>query len=639
MLEPQPRTFRAQTEGLSLSAARDLSTLNQVTGTHSTLAAGASDLFRFTLSIPHFGLAASLTSQTGDADLEIIRDANNNRRVDPGEVLGTSTQSGSNLDIIRLNQRLSGGGNYYLRVSAKPQLATTYQLRLEGDSAGDDLTSGRSLGELKPARPISVSETVGSFEQYLLQDRFDYFRFRVASTQLVTLNLASGSSTHQAAILDSEGNGLVSTQIGERNNFGNRPATYLLKEGLYYVRMDKLLPAGPDRYSFNLTAQQLPLPAEWTASVNNSNFLTGTLYNSEARDIALDSSGHSFLATYSNSPGRAFISEYNAQGNLMRKFEFAQLGAVTDVDIATDGAGNLYAAAVDRAGSVLAKYDAQGQLLWRNLLTQQPDLQIRDIAVTARGEIYATGDRPGTAWVAQYNSNGEQVWLRDVVSWADSSGGQDFGRYVAVDSQGNVVVSGDTLVSGGTGNSSGNFVVKYSSGQQQTWSSQISTSGPGSTSPGSTVPSSAAGLSLDTQGNAYAATSGGQVVKLSASTGAFSWQRNLGSGVTLSDIDFRNGKLSIVGNAPAPGAAPTSPPSASPPPLPTTAFVTQFDEQGNEAPRRAYFPGSQERGKVIAVDVKGHLYVAGDSTRVLRGVDRTPGDDAFLIRFNRYSVS
>ena len=70
------------------------------------------DYYRFTLSASTT-VSLKLKSLSGNADLQLIHDANNNGILDPGEILATSAKT-SGLDTIT---RTLGPGTYYLRVA------------------------------------------------------------------------------------------------------------------------------------------------------------------------------------------------------------------------------------------------------------------------------------------------------------------------------------------------------------------------------------------------------------------------------------------------------------------------------------------------------------------------------------------
>jgi hypothetical protein len=68
------------------------------------------------LSKSEFGIADfSLTGLTGDANLALIRDANNNGMVDAGEVLASSRNAGSLADVVNL--ATLEAGVYYVEVA------------------------------------------------------------------------------------------------------------------------------------------------------------------------------------------------------------------------------------------------------------------------------------------------------------------------------------------------------------------------------------------------------------------------------------------------------------------------------------------------------------------------------------------
>jgi outer membrane protein assembly factor BamB len=576
-----------------------------------SLAGDSQQLYRTRFNQSQAALFAGLSSSSANLDLEVVHDANNNGVVDRGEILGRSAQPGNASETVLVRRNL-GTGLYYYRLTNQTNQSTNFQLTLGTDYAGNDLANARPMGVLSPNSPITLSDTVGDPRQKPFDDA-DYYRFRVTSPQLVTVN--TQSVAQQVTLLDSSGRNLGSTQTAVDSYYGNRPLTQLLQTGLYYVEVNTIGP-GPAGYSVDLSAITPPLPTDWARSANNR--ISSRVNASTTRDLAIDSRGHSFLASYSTTQfsGGAYVVEYNALGNEVQQLNIpqAQVATDADVDVAVDGSNQVYLSTWGPSGSILAKYNAQGQQLWQKSLNSQADFRIHDIAVTAGGEIYATGDRTGGAWIAKYSISGDQQWLTDVVSWADGNGGFDFGRHLLIDAQGNLVVSGDTQV----GSDRGNFVAKYSSTGSQLWSTKLET-----------FPSSgSAGISLDPEGRLYAANTQGIVAKLSGDSGTLIWSHSLGDGVTLRDIAFGNRALSVIGNT-----------SSLHPTNPSAMFITQIDGATSQPATPAYFARNFATGAQIAVDGQGRLYGAGDSSKALNGVDRTFGDEAFLMRFSRYSVS
>ena len=71
-----------------------------------------SDTYRFALSAGE-RVNVGLTGLSADADVRVIRDLNNNQRVDAGEVVGSSARFGSLPESIN---NITGPGNYFVQV-------------------------------------------------------------------------------------------------------------------------------------------------------------------------------------------------------------------------------------------------------------------------------------------------------------------------------------------------------------------------------------------------------------------------------------------------------------------------------------------------------------------------------------------
>lgn len=83
------------------------------------------DYFKFSVSAPAT-LGAKLSGLSADADLQLIRDANGNGAVDPGEVLASSTRGGTSDETVL--QSLAAG-TYFVRVYPYSG-STSYKLTL-----------------------------------------------------------------------------------------------------------------------------------------------------------------------------------------------------------------------------------------------------------------------------------------------------------------------------------------------------------------------------------------------------------------------------------------------------------------------------------------------------------------------------
>ncbi|MCP2730063.1 S8 family serine peptidase [Limnofasciculus baicalensis] len=88
------------------------------------------DFLRFGVANNRTNVNLTLGGLSADADLELIRDWNNNGRVDAGEVIGQSLNSGTSVDSV---SRILDSGDYFVRVlPGTPSARTSYNLKLSG---------------------------------------------------------------------------------------------------------------------------------------------------------------------------------------------------------------------------------------------------------------------------------------------------------------------------------------------------------------------------------------------------------------------------------------------------------------------------------------------------------------------------
>jgi hypothetical protein len=167
-----------------------------------------------------------------------------------------------------------------------------------------------------------------------------------------------------------------------------------------------------------------------------------------------------------------FITKYNA--DLVRQWTVESGKCISPTKIAVDAAGSVYATGLacdDLDGEIfepshesdyfVTKYDTDGNRLW-TALDGAPELASNwgtyglGIAVNSTGDVYVTGltstdlgghDHKGShdAFLAKYNSQGVRQWT--VLDGAPSNGTYQpftWGQYIAFDSQGYVYLFGRT---------------------------------------------------------------------------------------------------------------------------------------------------------------------------------------------------
>jgi hypothetical protein len=126
--------------GNSIRSAFNLGTLSltlssgTIAGNYSDQLGGSAnpeDFYSINLS-SSTNLSVTIAGLSADANLFLIRDANANGFVDPGEILQSATTQGSG--TASLTQALSAG-TYYIRISSASSRSTPYQLTVRGVAA------------------------------------------------------------------------------------------------------------------------------------------------------------------------------------------------------------------------------------------------------------------------------------------------------------------------------------------------------------------------------------------------------------------------------------------------------------------------------------------------------------------------
>jgi len=134
--------------------------------------------YRLNIEQPGGRLSVGLKDISGSADVYLIRDANNNSRVDAGEVLASSEGS-SNKSISGNQLDNLSAGTYYVRVKGN----ASYGIAVNLDQAGNTFSAARPLGDLTAKR-----QTYMDFLGASTGDDVDYYQFNI--TQPTKLQLA-----------------------------------------------------------------------------------------------------------------------------------------------------------------------------------------------------------------------------------------------------------------------------------------------------------------------------------------------------------------------------------------------------------------------------------------------------------------
>jgi Beta-propeller repeat len=198
----------------------------------------------------------------------------------------------------------------------------------------------------------------------------------------------------------------------------------------------------------------------------------------ESVAIASDGSGNVYVTGQSLGSGTGFdyatikydsagqqqwVARYNGPGN----------GEDDAVGIATDGSGNVYVTGQSMGSGTgfdyaTIKYDSAGQEQWAARYSLPGSDIARAIAVDSSGNVYVTGRSTGLGTFAdyatiKYDSAGQLQWF---ARYNGPGNGSDEPYAIAIDSSGNVYVTGASL---GAGPGRDYATVKYDSAGQEQW--------------------------------------------------------------------------------------------------------------------------------------------------------------------------
>lgn len=209
------------------------------------------DFYRFRLEETS-DFQAALTGLTSDADLYLMRDANQNGQIDRGEIIRGSFNPQANDEQITFNDLAAG--QYFLAVR-QYQGSTDYRLRLSSDRAGNTAESAKFLDGLTNGEVI-LRESIG------LSDPQDTFEFYLNTTSDVQIALTDiDKSVTVALVSDIMSGTTISPTDRNQPDSSLTPITFNtdtiefsnLPLGQYYLRINS---NGVDRnYGLRITSQ------------------------------------------------------------------------------------------------------------------------------------------------------------------------------------------------------------------------------------------------------------------------------------------------------------------------------------------------------------------------------------------------
>jgi uncharacterized delta-60 repeat protein len=279
-----------------------------------------------------------------------------------------------------------------------------------------------------------------------------------------------------------------------------------------------------------------------------------------------------------------------ARPALSHQWVAAYNGPANDFDraytIATDSAGNVYVAG--RAGLsattcdyVTIKYSQDGSELWAatyNGPANDKD-EAKALSIDASGNIYVTGysDGLGTAYdcaTIKYSTDGNEIWA---ARYNGTGNGGDIGSDIAIDSSGNICVTGSAA---GSGTGYDCITIKYSADGNQLWAA--------------------------TYNGPQNSTDEARAIIIADSNDVYVAGYSLGS---VADIDYITIKYSPEGNE---------------------LWTARYEGPAS----------STDLAEAIAVDSSGNVYVTGYSAGASTGYDyatikySSDGNELWAVRYN-----
>ena len=235
-------------------------------------------------------------------------------------------------------------------------------------------------------------------------------------------------------------------------------------------------------------------------------------------DIACDASGNVIIAGYfegtvdfgggalvSTGQEDIFIAKFGSDGTHIWSYRFGDASDQYAYSVTTDASGNVIVAgrfwgivnfgggALSSAGAsdiYVAKFSPGGTYLWSKRFGDSSVQEAKSVTADASGNVIITGSYFGTVdfgsgplptagnqdiFLAKFNSDGAHLWSNKF-----GDGDSQFGKSVACDASGNIILVGDIYGSadfgGGSLTSAGGpdiFVAKFGSGGAHTWSKRF----------------------------------------------------------------------------------------------------------------------------------------------------------------------
>jgi hypothetical protein len=243
--------------GNTLSSAKNLGAVNGLEHLDDYVSdSDPFDFYKFTASAAGTIGASIFTEFGGNVDLALIRDANNNGKIDKNELLAAATMTTSGAKELT---KSIAAGNYFLRVTSdniEPGV-TKYFLSFQTDYAGSTPETARNVGALSGSHTFNdwASGPFGG----AISDTDDVYKFTLSSTKSFSAKMVgdhAGQDLDLFLYQDKNNDGkLTANEIiasSKHLNSPNEQISKSLSKGTYFVRVAGL--NGETNYHLTLKA-------------------------------------------------------------------------------------------------------------------------------------------------------------------------------------------------------------------------------------------------------------------------------------------------------------------------------------------------------------------------------------------------
>ncbi|MFN6570365.1 ELWxxDGT repeat protein [Dendronalium sp. ChiSLP03b] len=259
-------TDPADNAGNTLVTARNINTLTSTPSefTDYVNSVDTNDYYRFDLTSSAL-IDLKVTPEIANANVQLLNSS--------GGLIVSSTQSATNLDIIR---RSLNAGTYYIRVYPASGAATNYDLSVSATAIGPDIApnakpTANNIGTLNGSQ--NFSDFVGTI------DTNDYYKFNLTHTSTFNLTLSGLSDNADVELLNNSGV-IIQSSVLMGNASENINTT--LTAGTYYIYI-KPVSNAETFYNLSLSAEipstMLEIsPGSGSSDPKNLTALGNTLY-------------------------------------------------------------------------------------------------------------------------------------------------------------------------------------------------------------------------------------------------------------------------------------------------------------------------------------------------------------------------